>query len=287
MKSIKLAANAKINLHLDIEGKRQDGYHDIYSIMQSVDLCDTITLEYDENANRSISVSCNIADIPSDRRNIAYIAADKLLERGSLSIHIEKNIPSPAGLAGGSADAAAVLYGLKEMLDIHKTDGEMISICASVGADVPFCYVGGNMIVRGIGDILSDGEKNIDGYVVIAVMGDGVSTPYAYSVLDKRYGDFKMRNMQTCNAYSTIDAGTGELFNIFEDTVFCMRPQAMELKRIMTEHGGISLMSGSGPSVFGIYKSPSMAESAMHALSSIGAKAYLCRPTDRGVRVIE
>lgn len=287
MKSIKLVANAKINLHLDIEGKRDNGYHDIYSIMQSVDLCDIITLEYDENAGKSISVTCSRSDIPSDRRNIAYVAADKLLDRGRLCINIEKNIPSPAGLAGGSADAAAVIYGLTEMLDTDRTKEEILGICASVGADVPFCFVGGNRIVRGIGDIISDGEKSIDGLIVIAVKGDGVSTPYAYSELDKKYGDFRIRDKLSCNAYSVIDDGEGELFNIFEDTVFSMRPQARELKRIMKEHGGISLMSGSGPSVFGIYKSRLMAESAMLALRSFGAEVYLCRPADRGVRIIE
>lgn len=284
MKKIKLLANAKINLHLDIESKRSNGYHNIISNMQSVSLCDIITLEYIDSDKKEIRIFCDKKGIPTDSKNIAYKAADLILDSGCLDIYIEKHIPSPAGLAGGSADAAAVIYGLCKIANINKTQNEIMSIAARVGADVPFCLVGGNKNIAGIGDIISDGESIPDKYILIAIKGDGVSTPIAYGMLDKLYCDFSAYTPKKHNVTENIV--NGELFNIFEEVIFDIRPNAKEIKDIMQKCGGISLMSGSGPSVFGLFESKKEATGAKAALEAIGAEVYLCNFAKKGIEEI-
>lgn len=281
MEKITLLANAKINLHLDIEGKKDNGYHNIISNMQSVSLCDVITLIYEPSDKKEIRVFCNKEDIPTDSKNIAYKAADLILDSGCLDIYIEKNIPSPAGLAGGSADAAAVIYGLCKIANIDKTQNEIMSIAARVGADVPFCLMGGNKNIMGIGDIISEGENIPEKYILIAIKGDGVSTPIAYGMLDKLYCDFESYTPQKHNVAENLENGV--LFNIFEDVIFDVRPNAKEIKDIMQKCGGISLMSGSGPSVFGLFDSKDLAEKAERELIAIGASVYLCGFAEQGI----
>lgn len=281
MKRIKLLANAKINLHLDIECKRDNGYHNIISNMQSVSLCDIVTLEYTESDKKEIRIFCDKEGIPTDSKNIAYKAADLMLDSGILNIRIEKNIPSPAGLAGGSADAAAVIYGLCRICDIDKSRDEIMSVAARVGADVPFCLAGGNKSIRGIGDIIMDGECIQDKHVLVAIKGEGVSTPMAYGMLDKLYSDFHGYIPKSYNVTENIERR--ELFNIFEEVIFNERPYARRIKDIMQSAGGISLMSGSGPSVFGIFDDEENAQKAKAVLESIGADVYSCNFADRGI----
>lgn len=284
MKKIKLYANAKINLFLDIDSIRDNGYHNIKSIMQSVSLCDVITLEYEEGKEKSITIVCNKEGIPTDSKNIAYKAADRLLLSGNLTITIEKNIPSPAGLAGGSADAAAVIYGLSKIADIGKSNDEIMSIAARIGADVPFCLVGGNKRISGIGEIMEDGEKIDENYVLIAIKGEGVSTPLAYSMLDEKYERFVNYSGNEENAYSALRGESGKLFNIFEEIILPIRPHALEIKEKMIEMGAhFSLMSGSGPSVFGIFDSEEAMMNAKKALEKMGAEAYTCSFADSGI----
>ena len=136
MKHVKLYANAKINLFLDIESKRTDGYHNISSLMQSVDLFDIVDVSYEESEKKIIEISVNDPKIPSNEKNIAYKAADRLLDSGIVKIDIQKNIPSPAGLAGGSADAAAVIYALRGFGCIDKSDADEITPEAELSADL-------------------------------------------------------------------------------------------------------------------------------------------------------
>ena len=284
MKKIKLYANAKINLFLDIDSIRDNGYHNIKSIMQSVSLCDVITLEYEEDKEKSITVICDKEGIPTDSRNIAYKAADRLLDCGALTIKIEKNIPSPAGLAGGSADAAAVIYGLLKIANVDKSSDEVMSIAAKIGADVPFCLVGGNKKISGIGEIMEDGEAVDAKYVLVAIKGEGVSTPAAYAMLDEKYERFVNYSGMCESAYSAIKGFGGELFNIFEEVILPIRPDAVAIKEKMIEKGAkFSLMSGSGPSVFGIFDSEDKLILAKEALIDMGAEVYSCSFADSGI----
>lgn len=287
MKTIKLKANAKINLFLDIENIKDNGYHNIKSIMQSVSLCDIITIEYKESSEKKISIICDKPGIPTDSKNIAYKAADRLLDSGEVTITIEKNIPSPAGLAGGSADAAAVLYGLSKITNVNKSDKEILEIAARIGADVPFCLVGGNKRISGIGDIMLSGESIEQKYVLISIMGEGVSTPVAYGMLDEKYDYFKSYTGKKESAYSALSGKEGSLFNIFEEVILPIRPDAKNIKNKMIEAGAKhSLMSGSGPSVFGIFESEDKVIEAKNILDSIGAQSYICSFADRGIEEI-
>ena len=287
MKTLKLKANAKINLFLDIESKKDNGYHNINSIMQSVSLCDIITLEYTESSDKKINIICNKEGIPTDSKNIAYKAAERLIDSGCVTVKIEKSIPSPAGLAGGSADAAAVIYGLLKIANINKTDDEVLKIAAGIGADVPFCLTGGNKIISGIGDIMEDGKNICCEHVLVAIKGEGVSTPAAYGMLDSKYADFANYTCKANNTYNVIESGEGELFNIFEEVILPIRPDALSIKQKMLECGAsFSLMSGSGPSVFGIFDTNESLMQAKSALESIGAQVYTCSFTSVGIEEI-
>lgn len=283
MKSIKLYANAKINLHLDVTNKRTDGYHDIRSLMQSVSLYDVVTVEYENKDIKEIVISCSDSNIPCNEKNIAYKAADMLISSGYVKIHIEKNIPSPAGMAGGSADAAAVIYALNKLAELDLTYDELINISSKVGADVPFCLFGGSMDVCGIGDVMKPVPNINAPYVLISIMGDGVSTPMAYRLLDEKYDNFKNYKEQVTNVYEVIGKHEGGLFNIFEDIIKKERPYVEKIKNIMESFGGISLMSGSGPAVFGIFKTQDELYVAKNTLENIGAKTYICSFTDKGI----
>lgn len=274
-------AYAKINLFLDIESKRDNGYHNIISVMQSISLCDTVTVEYNACEGKIIEVTCDKEGIPTGEKNIAYKAADAFLSSGHVKIHIEKRIPAAAGLAGGSTDAAAVLMLLNDLTENKVSFDELIKIGAKIGADVPFCMVGGTCLTLGIGEEISKFTTMKDAYIVVACHGEGVSTPKAYSALDGMYGDFKNYKPHTENLEALKNSANGlsYMFNIFESAILPVRPDVQKIKDIMTECGALhSLMSGSGPSVFGIFHSRKSAENARDILASIGADAYLCTP---------
>lgn len=272
-------AYAKINLFLDIESKREDGYHDIISVMQSVSLCDTITVEYCESTEKFIEVFCDNPTIPLGEKNIAYKAANLFLDSGKVKIHIQKRIPTEAGLAGGSADAAAVITLLNELTGNNKSEDEMLSIGAKIGADVPFCISGGTKLTRGIGEKLTDFNPLDKCYIVISKMGDGVSTPKAYSMLDSMFDNFENYNPRTDLLDLLEKNNTRGMFNVFESVIIPFRPSVQKIKHILYENGAEhSMMSGSGPSVFGIFSSRESATSACNALTDIGAIAHLCEP---------
>ena len=146
---------AKINLFLDIRSLRENGYHNILSIMQRIGLHDTITVTYSKDSTKSISLSCDRSDIPCGSKNLAYRAADIYPISGKLDIHIEKHIPMSAGLAGGSADAAATLIALNLIAEKPLSTEELCTLGAKLGADVPFCIKGGACLVEGIGEIMT------------------------------------------------------------------------------------------------------------------------------------
>lgn len=281
MKSVKLYANAKINLFLDIESKLNNGYHNIKSLMQSIDLFDVVTVSFEPCDSKIIEISVNVPSIPANEKNIAYKAADRLIESGYVKIEIEKNIPSPAGLAGGSADAAAVIYALKSFGCTNKSDDEITKIAAGIGADVPFCLIGGSKKISGIGDVIEDIPALPKLDLVVAVKGEGISTPIAYSMLDAKFDDFSDYTVKKFdyNCFSVND-----IYNIFEDIILCERPEAKHLKEEMLRLGAINaLMSGSGPAIVGIFDSKEKAIKAAESLNANGAVAHACKTASRGI----
>lgn len=287
MAAISREAFAKINLFLDVTGRRENGYHNILSVMQSVSLSDTVSLELTDG---EFCVSSNMSDVPSDNSNIAIRAAVKFFEftgiNAGAKIHIEKRIPMAAGLAGGSTDGAAVIMILNELTGINLSDSELIKIASKVGADVPFCLFGGTKITRGIGDVLEKCAPCPKLHVVVAIDGEGVSTPWAYGELDRMFNNFKNASKEESHKYRHLisaleksDArGVAErTYNIFESAVPSARPMVGVLKEKLLRNGAISaMMSGSGPSVYGLFDSTEAAEKAAEIIRADGARAFEC-----------
>ena len=279
--------HAKINLFLDVESLRNDGYHNIVSIMQAVSLHDDITVTYTPSAEKTIEVFCDSASIPCDKSNLVYKAADIYPICGSISIRIEKRIPVSAGLAGGSADAAATLTALNSLCENKLSIDELCLLGSRLGADVPFCIKSGACLVKGIGERLEDIPVMPNFPIVIAKKGDGMSTPAAYRALDDKYNkfvDYTVNNgsldiLFNDSIRSDAKAYCKGLFNIFESVVEAQRPCVTELKGIMLQNGAAgSMMSGSGTSVFGIFENEADASRALDALLLCGADAHLCYP---------
>lgn len=284
-------AYAKINLFLDIESMRPDGYHNIISFMQSVSLHDAIEVEYIPLEDKSIEIACSNESIPCDITNLAYKAADLYPIIGKIKISIKKEIPVSAGLAGGSTDAAAVLIALNSFSESPMTMEDLKKIGNKLGADVPFCIENGSCIATGTGDILKKAPSMPYYPIVIAKKGEGMSTPKAYLALDDKFNKFvgytpkkDSLNILTRheNGYVSLDDYSKGLFNIFESVVEPCRPAVTELKNIMTAHGAkSSMMSGSGTSVFGLFENEEDAKKALIKLKDIGATAHLCYPIQK------
>lgn len=290
MESVTQRGYAKINLHLDIAGRTEDGYHLVETVMQSISLCDTVTVE--ESDGVEIFSECNVEGVPSDSRNIAVRAAiafcERIGESFGVKIVIDKRIPMAAGMAGGSADAAAVLRGMNALRGESLSIDELCDIGASLGADVPFCIVGGSAYADGKGDVLHKFGDMPDCVILAACGGEGVSTPWAYGRLDGIYGGFYDRGVYAPKGIdglsSAFEGGSirdicAELYNVFELPILAERPVAARIKQIMLDGGAVgAMMSGSGPSVFGIFNSEAEACAARDKIKGVGAFAEVCRP---------
>ena len=289
MKSLTLKAYAKINLHLDVVSKSDNGYHGVNTVMQSVSLSDNVRVSFCDG--EGIFLSCNLPTLPCDERNLAYRAArlflDKMGREQGVSIEIEKNIPMAAGLAGGSTDAAAVLYALNELFSHPLSSEELLSLGAKLGADVPFCIVGGTKFADGFGEKLHDFPNMPSCYIVVACAGEGVSTPWAYSELDRKYRNFEDGAYQPKNIdklrlsleKKDIADISASIFNLFEGVISAERPMVNEIRTALLENGALaSMMSGSGPSVFGIFESEEFAVSAAKILADKNIPSFVCEP---------
>ncbi len=312
MRLYSLLAAAKINLYLEIVGSRPDGFHELIMVMQSVSLCDRITvrsLGVDE-----IRVRCNHPLVPADETNLAYKAAALVSQRfpgvmaklGGVEITIEKQIPVGAGLAGGSANAAAVLVGLDLLWHLGLTQSELQELGAELGSDVPFCVAGGTAIATGRGEQLDPIPGIANLHLVIAKYeSEFVSTPWAYQTYRADYGDTylpdaqgwqerqaQVRSGEMVRAVAQRDtiALAQQLHNDFEKAVLPAHPKTAHLRDTMANLGGLgTLMSGSGPSVFTLVESAAEAESLAAALKlalpdpDLGAWAAQFAPS--GVRL--
>lgn len=283
-------APAKINLYLDVMGKRVDGYHNIKSVMQTVDLCDVISVELDtpRRGTQSIEISCSEAALPCDASNLAHRAAVAFfggcgIYEYTCRIHIEKHIPMAAGLAGGSTDAAAVLRLLNAMSGHPLDTDALCSLGATIGADVPFCIRCGTLYTEQIGDVMVPCYPMPGAQVVIALGGSGVSTPGAYRMLDDRFGasldrDFADPELLTSALHSRdLRAICLAMYNVFEEVILPIHEKARRAKEALLRYGALgALMSGSGPAVFGIFDDEGAAQSAAHRLSAIADKVFVC-----------
>lgn len=284
-------ANAKINLFLDVTAKRENGYHEVVNVMQTVSLCDLVTVDFHPNVHTSVRLQASGNDrMPTDCRNLAWRAAELFLSEtgraGEVFVGIEKHIPMAAGLAGGSADAAAVLRGLNALCDAPLRVEELCALGGRLGADVPFCIVGGSCLARGIGEQLEECSSLPDVPLVVACKGEGISTPWAYGRLDERYRQF-VEGTAHAPLQPLLDAlrarkcaeTTAHLYNIFEEVVPDVQRDVEQLKQTMLGEGAtVSMMSGSGPSVFGMFEDREAAALACNSLKALGAAAFVCHP---------
>ncbi len=272
-------APAKINLSLDILGKREDGYHDLRMVMQSVSLCDTLRMEKAEG----IHLFCREEEIPLDERNTVWKAAEIFLrETGfpGVRVELEKAIPSQAGLGGGSADAAAFLRGANRLYQAGLSPEKLREMGKQVGADVPFCVEGGLALAEGIGDRLTSLPPMPDCRILLCKPLAGVSTAAAYAQADQRpfrqqgYTKDVLRALET-GSLSDIGRALG---NDFQE--LCCLPEVEAIRKEMLAGGAAgALMSGSGSAVYGLFSPTSQeAECCREKLLSQGRKAFLCVP---------
>ncbi len=278
---MELKAYAKINLGLDITGKREDGYHELKTIMQQIDLYDVIKLYAEaetggSNDRGQILISCNDSMVPADERNLAYKAARLLFDEFDITdavlIEIEKNIPVSAGLAGGSTDAAAVLKGINEYFGLGLSLEELIERGVKLGADVPFCIMGGTAYAGGIGEEIYPLETPEEYIVLVAVPDTRVSTKWAYNAYDEIAGGGNVRHPDIDQLRAAIemeDFGCIPEFlgNVLEYATIPEYPIISKVKSTIMQNGAAgALMSGSGPSVYGLFMDEEKAARAFDVL---------------------
>lgn len=289
MDKITRKAYAKINLGLDVLRRREDGYHEVRMIMQSVGLYDTLTFTRHEEAG--IAVVTDKEELPGDESNLIYKAAKLLMDtygiRQGVHIALEKRIPMAAGMAGGSTDAAAVFHGMNEMFSLGLSIEEMCVLAVRIGADVPYCIKGGTALAEGIGEILSDLPGMPDCFLLIAKPDIDVSTKFVYENLHADCLEYHPDIDGMVDALNNKDLGSvaERLGNVLETVTVKKYPQVEEIKDFMKAQGTLNaLMSGSGPTVFGIYDSKERAYEAQEALERAGLakQVFVTVPVNTG-----
>lgn len=273
---LKICAPAKINLFLEVTGRRADGYHLLDTVMQTVGLFDELTLDY-RPEGEGIRLTCQKKYIPTDETNVAYRAAERFLRqanrKGGLDLHLKKHIPVAAGLGGGSADAAAVFLGLNRMFDDPFSLSELCALGTELGADIPFCIRKGCVRATGIGEVFEDSSPLSDLVPVIAIGSKGSSTPAAYKALDSIGYCGSESALPLCKALSQGDRREicRLLFNAFEEVIFPQNSDAAFLKKELLRLGAWgALMSGSGASVYGLFPELPQARRACASLRKQG-----------------
>lgn len=288
MKIITEKAYAKINISLDITGRRDDGYHDMLMVMQTVTLCDDVTVELTDGENSS--ASCNLHFIPCDERNLAVKAAnmffEKLGKKGAAKITLYKRIPVGAGMAGGSSDAAAVLRALNTLYGKPFDRAGLEVLAAEVGSDVAFCISGGTSLASGRGEILSPLPPMPDCYIVISKPDFSISTPELFRKMDS----VKLRcHPDTAGILDALDEKdllklARRMYNVFEDVPDRRFSTITQIKSSLLDYGALgAVMTGTGSAVFGIFSELSSAEKAAEELS----KSYRCTYISQNKTAIE
>ena len=302
-KSISKKAYAKVNLSLDIVGRREDGYHLVRMVMQSLDIADDLVFERLDTPKIEVLLNGNVGDgsemnseatsgdknlgrVPLDEDNLIYKVARLMLEQhvwkrqpdAGVRITLTKNIPIAAGMAGGSSDAAATFRGINELFEVGLLDKDLMDMGVTLGADIPYCIMGGTALSEGIGEELTRLPDLPDCYFLVAKPPISVSTGEAYGGYDRLISELEeteegsaRRRVKSPDVDGQVDAiysgnlqGVADRFlNVLEYVTAENHPEIKELERIMLEGGAInSMMSGSGPTVFGMYDSLEAAEAS-------------------------
>lgn len=271
---LRVHAHAKINLYLDVIGKRSDGYHEIVTVFHSIGLHDDVIIRKPSLAG--ITVHCDDPQVPPDASNIAYRAAKLLTDQcrdiPGVDIHIQKRIPVASGLGGGSTNAAAVLWGMNQLFELNLTQPELMRLSARLGADVPFCLLGGSAIGRGIGEILTPLPPLDNAWVVLANPGFAILTAWAYEninfPLTKPSKSVKILVCQLQNG--ELESTAAQLYNRLETPVHSKYPSVAKLKTQLAACPGSygALMSGSGATVFALMECQRHANAAVSNLGT-------------------
>lgn len=286
---ISVDAYAKINLTLEILNRREDGYHNVDMVMQSISLCDTVWVE--KRDDKRITVNCNKFIVDSLENNTAYKAAELFFEasriiNSGVHIEIEKRIPMQAGLAGGSADAAGVLVAMNRLFNVGLTAEQLMKIGEKIGADVPFCVHGGTMHALGTGTRLIEVDNMPKCYILVAKPDVGISTAQAYTKSDEQ--GFLNRNcsdkiIEAIKNESLIDVSKN-LFNRFEQVLDLQEIE--QIKNQMISCGAYnSCMSGSGSAVFGIFSSEDEANMCANRLKIAYKDVFVCTTKNIGCKI--
>ena len=278
MKEIRLKARAKINLTLDVTGKREDGYHLLETIMQTVQLYDGIYMKKLDKPE--IKLKTNLPWLPVDERNLAWKAANLMREtygiEGGVFIEIDKRIPVAAGLAGGSTDCAAVLVGMNRLYDLHLSETELEELAGRLGSDIPYCVRRGTVLCEGVGEIMTNVEHPCpECYVVLAKLPVSVSTATVYKNLNCYELPFHpdTEKMLVYIKNKDDEGIASALSNVLETVTIKMHPRIDTIKDKLVEKGALgAVMSGSGPTVFGIFADK---QAACEAADSLRAELKL------------
>lgn len=264
-------AYAKINIGLDVLRRRADGYHEVKMIMQTVDIYDELVLE--RRKQPGIELHMDNSELPSGGDNLICRAADLLFREkkitGGVNISLTKRIPIAAGMAGGSADAAAALRGVNELFDMGYSLTELQALGVGLGADIPYCLAGGTMLSEGIGEILTPLPAPPAAHLVIAKPDINVSTAFVYGNLhaDSLAWHPDIDGMIAALQKGDLDGITGRLGNVLETVTVKAHPVIEQIKELLRKQGAENaLMSGSGPTVFGIFKEKETAARAAEAV---------------------
>ncbi len=270
MNQCKKKAYAKVNLGLDVVGVLPNGYHEVCMVMQSVGICDELTLE---KIPEGIRITTDSGELPTDENNLIYKAARLMMQKYPISegvrIHLEKHIPIAAGMAGGSTDAAATMKGMNELFALGIPEAELAREAVAIGADVPYCVMGGTALAEGIGEKLTALKKVPPFYLLVAKPDINVSTKEVYQRLDAleivEHPD--IAGMVAAIEAGSLDGILQRMGNVLENVTIAMHPVIDEIKQKMLQLGAEgSLMSGSGPTVFGVFREEAAAQKALEAL---------------------
>lgn len=281
MNEVRIRGMAKINLALDVLGKRPNGYHDVSMIMQTVGLYDELYIAKKDTPG--IAVFCDTEELPCDEHNLIYKAAKLILThtktKSGVSIHLQKNIPIAAGMAGGSTDAAATLIGINRLFELSLDYEILESLAVQIGADVPYCLHGGTYLSEGIGEILKPLPKMPGAYLVIAKPDINVSTAFVYQNLKLQeitvHPDIS--GMIGAITNGDIHGVADRLANVLETVTIPAYPQIEQMKQCLLANGAMgALMSGSGPTVFGLFEQEKTAKTAYEQLVKTGLVRQGC-----------
>jgi len=278
---MRVKAYGKINLTLDVLGRREDGYHLLDSVMQTVSIWDELDIR--RSLQPGVRLQCDREDLPTDSTNTAVRAAESFLENQGLqnegvALFLRKRIPSRAGMGGGSADAAAVLRGLDKLFETHLLPKKLMELGAKVGADVPFCITGGTARCTGVGENVEPAPPMPDCWLAICRPPAGVSTPQAYALLDQYPLSAARATPLMLEALAAADLRriAGSIANQFDEAIRLAPVQT--IKRTMLDAGALgSMMTGSGSCVYGIFETEELARAAVTPLKDMG-QVFLAQP---------